>query len=328
MTHKKIAEIVGVSTSTVSKALSGSKEISAEIRDKIIKVALSSDYYEQKTKRKLDYTNGKTVTIGIICPEIISIHYSQIITLLKKEIESRGGQIAIYVDDFDAEKRNAIIENIILRNTVDGIISVSDKVHSDLTTPIVMLQLERINSKYDYVYCDRYSMVNHGIKYLMELGHKKIGYVGETLTRSTHAQYKKALTENALEYNSDYVYTINRRFEDIGTEAAKKMIKKNTIPSAIIAAYDEVALALIHEFIKNGIKVPQDVSVMGINDIPYSAYSQIPLTTLKSCIDEQCRLAVEILYDKILGKENSVRHVQVHHELIIRNSTAKAKEEK
>lgn len=323
MTHKKIAELAGVSVSTVSKALSGSKEVSACVRDKIIKIALESDYFEKKTKRKLDYTNGKAITVGIICPEIISIYYSKIITLLKNEIESHGGQIAIYADDFDKEKHNAIIENIVLRNSVDGIISISGyEIYSKLNVPLINLSYKTENALYDSVSIDVYAMINNGIKYLKSLGHNEIGFVGEPLTVSKYEHYKKALFENGLEYNEDFVYTIDKRFEDIGTEAAKEMIEKKSIPSAIIAGYDEIALALIHKFVENGIKVPDDVSVMGINDIPYSSYSQIPLTTMKDCIEEQCMLAVQILYDKILGKQTSVRHIQVDHELIIRNSTA------
>ncbi len=323
MTHKKIAELVGVSASTVSKALSGSKEVSDEVRDKIIKIALESDYFEKKTKRKLDYAEGKTITVGIICPEIISIYYSRIITYLKNEIESQGGQIAIYTDDFSKEKHNSIIENIVLRNSVDGIISVSGyDICSKLNVPIVTLSYKPENILYDSVSIDVYAMINNGIKYLKSLGHNEIGFVGEPLTVSKYEHYKKALLENGLEYNEDFVYNINKRFEDIGTVAARKMIEKKAIPTAIMTAYDEIALALIHEFVENGIKVPKDVSVMGINDIPYSSYSQIPLTTMKNCIDEQCTLAVQLLYDKILGKDESIRHIQVNHELIIRNSTA------
>lgn len=324
MTQSKIAKLVGVSTSTVSKALSGSKEISDDVRNKIIKIAVESDYFKQKTQRRLDYTSGNAVTVGLICPEIISIYYSRIITYCKNEIEARGGQTAVYIYDFDSNKFNAIIENIILKKSVDGIVVISGcDIKTSPNIPIVRMASSLEDDFYDSVSCDSYAALNAAVKHLKELGHEQIGFVGETLTAETREQYKRALAENGIGYSEELVYTINKRFEDIGTTAAREMLDSGSIPSAIIAAYDEIALALIHEFEANGISVPNDVSVIGINDIPYSSYSQVPLTTIKHYTEEQCALVVQLLYDKILGNGGGARHISLSHELVIRNSTAK-----
>ena len=324
MTQSKIAKLVGVSASTVSKALSGSKEISDDVRNKIIKIAVESDYFKQKTQRRLDYTSGNAVTVGLICPEIISIYYSRIITYCKNEIETRGGQAAVYIYDFDSDKFNAIIENIITKKSVDGIVVISGRdIKTNPNIPIVRMASSMQDNCYDSVSCDSYAALNAAVKHLKELGHEQIGFVGETLTEETRKQYKRALAENGISYRDELVYTINKRFEDIGTAAAREMLNSGSIPSAIIAAYDEIALALIHEFEANGISVPNDVSVIGINDIPYSSYSQVPLTTIKHYTEEQCALAVQLLYDKILGSSSSARHISLSHELVIRSSTAK-----
>ena len=111
-THKKIAQLAGVSLSTVSKALSGSAEISEATREKIIKIAEETGYFKKKSQRKLEYSKHRAVNIALICPEIISIHYSTTLTTIKNEIEKRGGNTFIYTSDFDPEKLKSIIKHI------------------------------------------------------------------------------------------------------------------------------------------------------------------------------------------------------------------------
>ena len=322
MTHQKIAQLVGVSPSTVSKALSGSKEVSEELREKIIKVAVESNYFKEKTKRRLDYVKENATAVAIICPEIISIHYSGIVTSIKNRIEAYGGQAAIYVFDFDDDKQNKIIENIVLRGAVDGIITFSSiKLATIPNIPIVCLCDHRINSFYSTIYCDYGQVFLDAVNHLKSLGHTRIGFVGESLTRSKNEAFRYAMTKNGLLIDESVIYKIPKRFEDVGYDAAEKMLKSNNIPSAVITAYDEIALGMIHTFTANGLRVPEDISVIGLNDIPYAAYSQVPLTTVRTFSDELYRLAVELLYDKILDKDHVIKHIITNHELVVRQST-------
>ena len=92
MNHRKIAELAHVSTSTVSKALSGSREVSDDVAEMIRRIALETGYFTQKNKRKAENKRRKEANISIVCPEIISIHYSRIVTLVKSFVEERGGR--------------------------------------------------------------------------------------------------------------------------------------------------------------------------------------------------------------------------------------------
>lgn len=156
------------------------------------------------------------------------------------------------------------------------------------------------------------------------MGHQKIAFVGEEYTMTKHDAYKKALETHSIPYDEGEVYIIKERFERIGYEAAEKMMQKGELPTAVVCAYDEIALAMIHSFSENEIEVPKCINVVGINDIPMAAYSQVPLTTVRTYREEQGVIAINLLCDKIFNKSKVVQHITIDHELIERKSTSAA----
>lgn len=106
------------------------------------------------------------------------------------------------------------------------------------------------------------------------------------------------------------------------------MLGSGSMPTAVICAYDEIALGLIHSLSERGVCVPRDISIVGINDIPMAAYSSVPLTTVRFFEREQGRIAVELLYDKMFEKSRIIQHIRIDHELMIRRSTDKVRSEK
>lgn len=324
MTYKKIAQIANVSISTVSKALSGSKDVSTEVTQDIIRIAGEMGYFEQKRKRKIEYTKSDSITIAIICPEINSLFYAGEITAIKSEIEAQGGLSAVYVYDFDDRKLNKILEQITVRHCADGIILFSQKCPiQDQSIPIVCFSSYQ-DIPYDTVFCDPNIYILDMVRYLKDLGHTDIAFVGESNTMAKYEAYKKAMHKLNIPCLPQNTYIINERFEQIGYQAAMQIMQKGKLPTAIICAYDEIALAIIHSFSQCGIRVPEQVSIMGINDIPMSAYAQIPLTTVRIFQDEQGAIAVNMLYDKIFGNSDITQHIPIEHRLIMRQSTGKA----
>ena len=92
-------------------------------------------------------------------------------------------------------------------------------------------------------------------------------------------------------------------------------------PQGILCAYDEIALGLIRSLTAKGKQIPRDFQIIGINDIPYSRYSTVPLTTIKTDIEEICRIAVSILLSRIHSSYSAVQHISVQSRLVIRNTT-------
>lgn len=320
MTYEKIAKKANVSLSTVSKALNGSKEVNPELRQRIVDIATEEGYFTQKGKRKVEYIRNGAITVAVVCPEIISVAYAGEINAIKQELESRGAFLSVYIYDFDQEKLDRIIENITVGNRAEGIILFPPSpVVAEPSIP--MIAIGEASGKCDTVSCDMSACFSDIIGYLKDLGHKDIAFVGERLTVSKEKAFKNALLNHGLEFKAENEYIINERFEDIGYAAADEMLKSASLPSAAVCAYDEIALALIKRLSENGVKVPQDISVVGINDIPMSAYSLIPLTTVRIFEKEQAQLAIKMLYEKIFGNSEAIRHVTIQHKLIERDST-------
>ena len=323
MNHKQIAELANVSASTVSKALSGSKEINAETAENIRRIAIENGYFKEKNKRKRVNTANRDIFIAVMVPEAAGGHYSKEITLIKEYIEEKGGNVAVYIFDFDARKKEKLLNSIILRGVADGvIISSTPPKNLKSNIPIVSLANDGIGG-YDTVVVDGDAIVDDAVKYLKNLGHEKIGFAGEYHTIAKSNRFKKAMTNNGLKFSEKYMYIVDGRFETIGIKAAEKIVAAKDRPTAILAAYDEIALSLVHELTENGIRVPEDMSVMGINNIDSSAYAGIPLTTVNIFSDEQYKTAVNLLFDKILNETKSVRHIVVEHEIIERQTTKK-----
>lgn len=325
MTHRKIAEKANVSVSTVSKALSGSKEVSTELAAKIHKIAVEMGYFKEKSKRKLEYLKEKTPLIAIISPEIISIHYSEMITYIKNDIESRRGRVAVYIDDFDVEKYKNIIEKITLGKNTDGIISFS-AYNLDVKPDIPIVCMCEMKKKYwcDTVCVDTHAIIGDLIKYLVSLGHRRIGFVGEPLTMSKQNIFVEEMNKLCLNVDENDLYTIDERFEKIGEVAAELITERSYFPTAFVTGYDEVAIGLVSGFVKAGLNVPEDVSVVGMNDVHYGIYTKKPPTTVKLFYDEQSRIAVNLIYEKIFCKDSPTQNVIINHEIIVRDTTGNA----
>lgn len=320
MNQKKLAQLLHVSPSTVSKALSGSSEISPETIEMIQQFAIDCGYFKEKRQRKRDYTNNGAILIALIVPEVMGFHYSHIITFIKNEIEARGGLVSVYISDFSNTKANTILNSIILQGSTDGVIMFGiPTLPAKPNIPIVTVG--DTSPEYDGVVYDYKKIIRDAVDHLSELGHKKIGFVGESNTLIKTEHFKDILKNKNMHVNEDFIYIIDSRFEEIGARAAEKILLQKEPPTALIAAYDEVAISLTGVLERNGIRVPDDISVMGINNIVSAEYAKIPITTIDTFSSEQYKSAVDLLFDKILNETESVKHITIHHKLVKRQTT-------
>jgi len=321
MNHRKIAKIANVSVSTVSKALSGSSEINRMTAEKIRRIAIDEGYFKEKSKRKREYASDASFLIAVIVPEIMGFHYANIVTCIKNHVESKGGHIAIYISDFDPQKGTELLESIILYGATDGVIMFSQPTLSFKPNIPIVCCCNAVDCGCDTIDCDSSTVIGAAVEYLSKLGHTQIGYVGEPHTAATAMRFEDAVKQSGLVYQEEYTYIIDARFEQIGHMAALEILRQKNKPTAVIAAYDEVALGLISTLAHNGIRVPEELSVMGINNIPSGAHAQIPLTSVDTFSEEQYKTAVDLLYDKIFTENQTVRHITIEPRIIERETT-------
>ncbi len=336
MNYKKIASLAGVSPSTVSKALAGNTEISPELAERIQKIAIEQGYFKEKNKRKREYSGNGSINIAFIAPELYSSHYSAIGNVIKDEVESRGGNLAIYICDFDDKKADDILRSLIMGGVTDGVIMYCKSPNFPKPDfPIIAIDEYR-QVDYDVICYGVSKIISDALKYLKSMGHTRIGFVGDNLTKSKAKNFRLGMEALGLCLEEEdfiipeetgpkagfYSDIKNRPFK-AGVYAAERIALMDQRPTAFLCAYDEIAISLIHDLEKKGISVPEDISVMGINNIPSAAYAGVPLTTVEEDKEGGYSAAVELLFDKIINETKEIKTISVDYHIVERDSVKK-----
>lgn len=318
MTYKKIAELAGVSVSTVSKVMSGNPEISKETAKRILEIAKEHD-----TAVPRYHHSRAGVRVAIIVHEIDSVFYSRAVTAIASELEKRGVMPSVYISGFDKKKLSRIIDSI-TDSGFDGIISLTGAVLEKPMLPPKIWFLSYTVPNGDSISIDYESAIYESVEYLLRLGHTDIGFVGEKNTKSKLDSFRMAAARLNIPLNEKNIFVSNKRFEEIGYEAAGYFSSRKNLPTALLCAYDEVAMGAIYAFKHRGIKVPEDISIIGINDIPFAAYADVPLTTISLTSADSARLVAELMCERInrIG-DAKPKHILLKGELIIRKTVTK-----
>lgn len=319
MTMKQLAELSGVSVSTVSKAFSGNSEIPEETRQRIFEIAKKQGCYEKYCK-----THFAKKVIAVICPEFHSGNYSQQLFYLRKELKKRNAVMIAGSNEFDANAENDLLSYFTENAKVDGMIVIGKmKDASKHSTPIVAIG-EGENC--DSISLSMKSAINDAVESLIQNGHKDIAFIGEKLTKEKCDDFIQAMEKAGLQVNSDYVIESSYRFEKAGYEGMNELLSKEKIPTAVIAAYDNIAVGAMKSLYEQGLKIPDDISVIGMDDNREVAYLDVPMTSITPYYEDLAEIAVSLLFEKIENKNSAVnKKIKVSAELIKRESTGKAK---
>ena len=162
--------------------------------------------------------------------------------------------------------------------------------------------------------------ITAAVGYLWELGHRKIGFIGERNTLYKLRFFREAMTACGGEAEEEMIFTSASRFERIGHEGVSALHIRASMPTALVTAYDEVAFGAIQELRNLGYRVPHDVSVIGCNDVPHAVYHDPPLTTIRFDTAARDREAVRLILEAIAGEYTGAREVMLPAELIVRES--------
>lgn len=322
MNMKSIAKQAGVSLSTVSKAFSGSKEISEKTRQHVFDVAKQQGLFDTYSKN----TFHKKV-IGVICPELISDYYTAILTALNREIEAHNCIMNLSISNFKADSIEELFSYYSAYCNVDGVIVISARgdLKNPQLIPAVTLLSSGVYEGFDRISFDLYPSIEKAVFLLKELGHRDIAFCGEGLTLERLSSFEKAMRKAVLPIHSKWVRTSSKRFEAAGEEIVQAWLAEGALPTAIIAAYDYIAIGMIKTLKENGIRIPEEISIIGIDDIPLAPYLEKSLSSIRTHAEEICQKAVEIIVKKIDNQYyRSRQNILIPTELIIRDSIGPA----
>ena len=317
-----IAKECEVSASTVSRVLNNEPGISAETRQKVLKVVENHKFSLQKRKRPLKRSQ---LNLVIVVPEEEELSVNPFFNISEL--------LGAINEAFQEEKKRVEVVSIVdfegyideERPAIDGILlvyrSISEKVRNrmkDLNIPYIFLS--RVFHDDNYVSCNYYKGTLDLATLLIENGHKRIGYLGNYSNPNNidrYRGYKTALNEASLSHNEDFIYKADSLFS-VNDEAAIFFINQKC--DAVICFNDYMAINLINELQKQGKIIPDHISVTGFDDSPLSKVYKPAITTIQQPTFEMSFLASRWLRDNILNRKSRDLRIEVDGRLIRRES--------
>lgn len=336
----EIAKIAGVSPTTVSKVINNYPDVSDKTREKIKTILLEENFYPNSQAQGL--TTKKTWTLGIVYFEDLGIglshpFFSNIIEAFKKQSDKYGYSL-LFGSKNDRLKNDTFLDYFKYK-CVDGIgIICTDPNEKDTIElinsdfPIVIIDM--MNDKTSTVTSDNIDGCNKAIDYLYSLGHRKIAHICglDTLdnwpSNVRRETFIKRTKELGLNIPKEYIINSGDFDFNGGYKAMKKMLKLKDRPTAVFAAGDKIALGAIEAIKEEGLRVPEDISVIGFDDIELARYVTPKLTTIRQRSEEIGEAAVDILIQQINKKEKLKIRKIIPVDLIVRDSCCELKSSK
>lgn len=325
---KFIARKAGVSPATVSRVMNGTKAVNPELKEKILQIVSEYNYRPNSMARALILK--KSNLIGIMSPNVSSYFHAGLISAIEDAAEEKGYNVVIsnVKGDFEGQLKSL---HSLSEHRVDGLILLhenSEKEFSILQNntwiPIVTASVNIPHCAIPAVGIDEESASYAAVKHLIGLGHKKIGGIFgfcHSLGGIRKNGYLKALREAGLTYNENYTAQAECTIED-GYSACARIFGKPNPPTALFCISDEIAVGCMSYLRSIKLRVPEDVSVIGFDDINLAAAVTPSLTTVRQPITEIGKKAAELLINIIENAPVDEKNVILPSELIIRESVA------
>jgi LacI family transcriptional regulator len=324
-----VARLAGVSTATVSRLLNGTGQIAPKTRLAIEAAVNELGYQPNRIARSL--ATSSTETIALLLPEITNPFYGALVAGIEQRTLELGYTMLLCTTDDDPAREEMYL-NLLRSKQVDGaladgLVLPPDRIAEFVADgfPIVCLDRDVDSTAVPLVQVDNKLGGRMATEHLLELGHRRIAHVAGTpgmrIVDERNEGYREALRTAGLDADPR-LQAVGGFNEEGGYEACRSLFSRRPYPTAVFAANDLSAVGVLEAIAESGLHVPDDVSVVGFDDLRLAAYTSPPLTTIHQPAREIGARATSLLFDLTRGKKlRRVRHL-LQPELVIRRSTA------
>jgi LacI family transcriptional regulator len=334
-TIKDIALHAGVSITTVSHVVNGTRFVSETARVRVNDAITALKYVPSALARSLK--NNRTHTIGMMIPNCSNPFFAELIRGIEDTCFAADFNVILCNSDDDANKQRKYIR-VLTEKQVDGLIIFSSGGDTELSNllreiemPRILLdrEVEQVNA--DLVEVDHEAGAWIATRHLIDLGHKRIACISGPLDLAPARQrlngYRRALAEAGLPVSPKW--EVDGGFtSEMGFSAMQRLLVLGQTPSAVFAANDLMAIGAICAGTAHGLRVPQDISVVGFDDIALAAYSSPPLTTVVQPKHQLGAMAASFLIERIAHPDRPLRREILQPKLCLRKSTMAYPEDK
>ena len=316
ITLSKLASLAHVSVSTASKAFSMSPEVNEQTREMIFQVAK-----EQGCFKKFFNAKYPKYVIAVICPEYKSLFYSSALSLLQEYFSAHSCEVCVASTNFSPEKEADLLEYYSQYANVDGIIVIDGRITPDLHTdiPIATIFPNPGCAGDISVGGDCTDAIAEGLRHFLHHGVTDIGFIGDPHTDAKQRLFARIAESLSLELRIRFMIS-PQRFEAGGYSAMEHFAASRHIPRAVFCAYDYMAIGAIRYCWEHDLKVPGDVAIIGMDDIPENNYLNPPLSSINFNMDSICAIAAKAMMKRLTEPAFTLQE-KVSSTLHLRKST-------
>lgn len=332
MTIKRIAELSGLSTATVSHALNGNRKVSVESREKVLLAAREIDYRPNLAARMLRTQKSNTIAFVIPTDESnrnANYFYMDILLGIRKKLLETDYYVIVSNYGAAGKSEKSLRAVQILKNQwVDGIILVPSSrnpnqltVLKEMGVPFVLLDRRVDGSDFSCVVSDNEKGGFEAVSLLARGGKKKIGLIGGGLGVSSggtrYSGYKKAISSCGFDYDDKYVILADHFSIENGSLCARELLKRGV--DGIFVSDNVLTMGAVLELNKQGIKIPEDIGIIGYDDFDWMDMITPPLTTVKQQTYQMGYVAAEMILRKLSGMDVNEK-VMLDTNIVMRKS--------
>lgn len=327
VTSVDVARRAGVSQSAVSRFFTPGSSVSKKMAEKIRLAADELGYRPNILARSL--ITGRSQIIGLVVAYLENYFYPEVVERLSKTLQVEGYHVLVFISSLTSDNTEQIMQEI-FDYQVDGIVLASVSMSSELAArchaagvPVVLFNRKQDDDRLSAVTSDNHAGGQILADHLVALGHRRIGYVAGFEGASTQRDREKGFREGLQRHGFDLAAREvgNFKYEE-AQAAARRMFDVARPPEAVFVCNDHMAFAVMDVLrFELGMRIPQDVSVVGFDDVPPARWPAYNLTTFRQSVDDMVAETVAILLDSINLKKTAPRQIVLEGELVVRGSS-------
>jgi len=333
VTIVEVAEKAGVSLGTVSRVMNNDIHVAPETRERVSTVMREMGYVANRQARGLK--GSRTNVIGVLAPDLGTGYIGEILHGIDAELGLNQFDLMLFTTHRTAIKEANYVANMV-QGMVDGLLVILPRNPADYTGtltsrnfPFVLIDHQGTGNPCPAVGAANWQGGYNATEYLIKLGHTRIGFItgskdlGAAIDRLEG--YKFALQVHHIPEDPHLIYEGTFSQPD-GYAGGSALLDLDETPTAIFASNDVMAMGAMDAIRSRGLRVPEDVSILGFDDIPQAAMVRPALTTVRQPLEEMGRLATQMLIDKLKNPAKELGRIELPTQLIVRDSTLSPKD--
>lgn len=329
MNIKEVARVARVSTATVSRTINGSDKVSEETAARVRRAIEKLRYYPDTNARALG--SGRSNLYGLIISDITNPFFPELVKSFEDVAMRHGKEVLVANTSYDPIRAEHCARQMLQRK-VDGVAIMTSEMHSQVLEdfhqqriPLIFLDTARARKEISRIVIDYQSGIQAALQHLHSLGHTSIGYIAGPAkyhsARIRHTAFLKGMRDLHLTIPAHFIQKGDHTIVG-GYQAMMQILAHGQPPRAIMTSNDLTAIGAFRAIHEKGLRIPQDISLVGFDDITVSSFIQPPLTSVRIPRNEIAETAFHALV--AMKEKHSVDAYTIQTELVIRQSTAPA----